>query len=57
MIRRATVSADGVYRYLLTREWGPEPALPFLTMLNPSTAAGLHPSPKGTPTCVFWLSL
>lgn len=33
----ATLSDDGRYRYLLTRQWGQEPPLTFV-MLNPSTA-------------------
>lgn len=35
--KRAHISADGLYRYRLTRYWGPGYMLPFV-MLNPSTA-------------------
>lgn len=37
--RDAVLSADGVYRYLLTRRWGPPdgPSM-VMVMLNPSTA-------------------
>lgn len=35
--KSAVLSEDGVYRYLLTRRWGPGKAVMF-TMLNPSTA-------------------
>lgn len=37
-VRKAAIISDcGLYRYKLTRFWGPEHALPFV-MLNPSTA-------------------
>lgn len=35
--READLSDDGLYRYRLTRRWGPHAMLPFV-MLNPSTA-------------------
>jgi hypothetical protein len=37
MQRAAEMSDDLVYRYTLTRRWGPGPAIPWV-MLNPSTA-------------------
>jgi hypothetical protein len=37
--RHADLSDDGLYRYRLSRFWGPGLALPFV-MLNPSTADG-----------------
>jgi hypothetical protein len=33
----AVISEDGLYRYVLTRRWGPGPVMPW-TGLNPSTA-------------------
>jgi len=35
---RAIISNCGVYRYLLTREFGPSPKIATFIMLNPSTA-------------------
>ena len=37
IIKTARLSADGIYRYRLTRSWGPGAFLPFV-MLNPSVA-------------------
>lgn len=37
IVRRATISADNLYRYRLTRLWEHKPPLSFV-MLNPSTA-------------------
>ena len=37
VIRTATISADGRYRYQLGRRWGTGPMLPWI-MLNPSAA-------------------
>lgn len=36
-VGEAVMSADGVYRYVLRREWGPGPMVTWI-MLNPSTA-------------------
>lgn len=37
VVKSAVISKCGLYRYRLTRNWGPAPMLPFV-MLNPSTA-------------------
>jgi hypothetical protein len=37
VIRSADISADGLYRYTLRREWASGPTMTFI-MLNPSTA-------------------
>jgi hypothetical protein len=39
MLKTATISDDAIYRYDLTRQWGPGPWLAWI-MLNPSTADG-----------------
>lgn len=44
MIRDAALSEDGVYRYSLTRRWGPGRHVTFV-MLNPSTADALVDDP------------
>lgn len=45
MERDAMISGDGLYRYLLTRDWDRElPKLGFI-MLNPSTADGREDDP------------
>jgi len=41
----AVLSADGVYRYLLTRIWQPARPLAVWIMLNPSTADANHDDP------------
>lgn len=43
----AVLSADGTYRYLLTRRWADGPAALFV-MLNPSTADAFTPDPTIT---------
>lgn len=40
----AILSADGTYRYLLTRTWSAAPPMTWI-MLNPSTADGLSDDP------------
>lgn len=40
MIRSAVMSEDGVYRYVLYREWDAELPTILFIMLNPSTADG-----------------
>lgn len=37
MVKGAQLSKDGLYRYSLSRQWGPGQPMPFV-MLNPSTA-------------------
>lgn len=37
IVKTAVISADGLYRYELTRSWGDGPRMTFV-MLNPSTA-------------------
>lgn len=44
LVKAAQLSKDGVYRYSLSRQWGPGPAMPFV-MLNPSTADSLVDDP------------
>ena len=44
MVRTATISDDGLYRYDLTRRWGEGPVVLWI-MLNPSTADGLQDDP------------
>ena len=38
MERTARISGDGIYRYDLTRHWGPSVSVCTFIMLNPSTA-------------------
>jgi hypothetical protein len=40
MIRTAVISEDGVYRYVLYREWDVQLPTILFIMLNPSTADG-----------------
>ena len=44
IIKTASISDDGLYRYTLQRRWGREPCLPFV-MLNPSTADATYDDP------------
>ena len=45
VIRDAEISADGLYRYCLYREWGPNQAHLMWVMLNPSTADATKDDP------------
>jgi hypothetical protein len=47
MERSAFISADGKYRYLLSRDWGEVPGMPRVlwVMLNGSTADGVKDDP------------
>jgi len=44
-VKTADLSADGVYRYALTRQWAREKPTVAFIMLNPSTADGLVDDP------------
>lgn len=53
MIKDATVSACGVYRYFLSRKWDPlKPTAPFV-MLNPSTADAYEDDPTIRRICNY----